>query len=58
MQLIIILKLELFKKQLKLPFKLDNGAKQFNYYKDKHLKFLDLSLDRLLSIILKLDNKI
>ena len=55
---IIILKQEVSKKLQKLQFLPNNGQKQSNCYKDNLLKSLDLFIDKLLDIILKLDNKI
>ena len=52
MQLIILLRLANFKRQLKLQFSQDNGLKLFNCYSIKLRKLLDLSISKLLNIIL------
>lgn len=58
MQLTITLRQAHSKRQLKLLFLQDNGAKQSNFYKDKLLKYQDLSSNKLLSIMQKLGNRI
>ena len=51
MQLITILKLEHFKKQLKQALTLDSGIKPSNYFRIKAQKWQDLSTGKLLSIM-------
>lgn len=41
-----MLKLENFKKQLKLQSTVDHGQKQYNYYKINKPKWLDLIIDK------------